>query len=431
MRRTLLLIPHELGPLPVFGFGWVMILLGLVILFRIVWSQRSNRPIGELITSEGLLSLIAIGVVGFVLPRTELQNAYGEPVGMAIRGYGVMLLLGVGSAIALAAYRAKQRGLDPDLIYSIAPWAFIGGILGARLFYVIQYRDQFIGGSIFETISRMLRFTEGGLVVYGSIIGGTLAVLSFLYRHRLSPLKFGDVIVPCIFLGIFFGRMGCLMNGCCYGGRCEPSPIAVQFPPQSKVYADQVQSGELLGFQFDETTRKITSVTSNSIAEKKGMEVGQRLREIVVDFSDVVTLQNKEAIQNIPYEDLVGGVAIDLGNHRVRVASSEMPLRALPVAAVQIISSLTSLALCLGLCFLSRFQLRTGMVLFIGFAAYAILRFILEMIRVDEQGQFGTSFSISQWVSIFVLGGAIVGMIWLRRANDESPPSPVQTPMTE
>ena len=114
-----------------------------------------------------------------------------------------MLVTGVGAAVALAVYRAGKRGIEPDVIYAIAPWAFIGGIAGARLFFVIQYRDSFMGDTIVETIGNMLRFTEGGLVVYGSFVGGFLAGGYYVIRHRLPLLKLGDVVIPCLFIGVF------------------------------------------------------------------------------------------------------------------------------------------------------------------------------------------------------------------------------------
>lgn len=415
-----------------------MLFLLVGIALRPVLIARANRnksekhSIIEVLRGEVWLYAIAVLVVGFALPRVELADANQNPVGMAVRGYGVMLLTGVASAIGLAAYRARKRGIDPDLIYSMAPWAFIGGISGARVFYVMQYRDQFFADSLGQTLSRIFNFTQGGLVVYGSFIGGGLAVLFFLVRHRLSPLKFGDVIVPCMFLGVFFGRMGCLMNGCCYGGRCEPGPMAVRFPPQAKVYSDQIESGELLGLNLgvDEESNQVLRVSDGSIAERKGVEVGDHLLEMMADYSSI-----QPPTKGIPLEDLVAGLAIDLRKpsgerYRIRIPASEMPPKALPVRAAQIISSLASLALCLALCFLSRWNLRTGTIMLIGFAAYAVLRFVLEIVRVDEQGQFGTSFSISQWVSICVLSGAAIGMILLYRWTSDLTSSPAHSTNT-
>ena len=413
MRRTLILIPHEIAGLPVFGFGWLLILLAIGWVVRVALSRRSgtvpwSTAAKSVLVNEGFLWGMGAAVIALVLPQVELNNLQGNPVGLAVRGYGMMLLAGVGSAVFLAAYRAKRRGIDPELIYSMAPWAFIGGIAGARLFYVIQYRDAFFRGSLIQTLGNIMRFTEGGLVVYGSFLGGGLAVAFFLMRHRLSVLKFGDVIVPCMFLGVFFGRMGCLMNGCCYGGRCEEGPMSVQFPPEAKVYSDQIGSGELLGFKFDETSRTITSVEPGSLADDAGIQPGARLDEMGPDFTTVL-----EGSDELPQEDVVAGVYVTVDGRRIRWSPQQLPPKSLPVRAAQIISSISSLILCLTLCGISLLPLRQGSVMFIGFAAYAVLRFVLEWVRVDEAGQFGTNLSISQWVSVLVLAGSIGGLIWL------------------
>ena len=408
MRRTLVLIPHEIASLPIFGFGWLLIALAIGLVVRLVMAKKSGTAIGSILVAEGLLWGMAVVAITVVLPRVELLNAYGEPVGLAIRGYGVMLLAGVGSAIYLATVRARRYGIDPDVILSLAPWAFFGGIGGARLFYVVQYRNDFFYGSLGESLRRVLNFTEGGLVVYGSFIGGGLAVAYVLWRRKLPVLKLGDVIVPCMFLGVFFGRIGCIMNGCCYGGRCEDGPLAVRFPPGAKVYGDQISNGELMGFSYDESSRAITSVENDSLADKAGIHTGDRLNSIDYDFTPLET-----APRDVPGEDVQKGIALTVNDRRIRWSPDELPDSALPVRAAQIISSLSSGVLCLGLCFLSRFDFRTGTIMLMGFAAYAILRFVLEMVRVDEGGQFGTSFSISQWVSIFVLAGSAVGWTWL------------------
>lgn len=256
----------------------------------------------------------------------------------------------------------------------------------------------------------MLRFTEGGLVVYGSFIGGFLAVSFYLMRHHLPVLKLGDVIVPCMFLGVFFGRIGCLMNGCCYGGRCEDTSMALHFPPGAKVYDDQLYSGELVGITFDDASRRITDVRADSLADSAGIVAGQRVDQITVDRSAI-----EDASRVIPAEDVQLGVVMTIDGRRVRFAAAELPASALPVRAAQIISSVGALALCLTLCVVSSLPLRTGTVMMLGFASYAVLRFILEIVRVDEAGQFGTNLSISQWVSVFVFAFSIAGLFWIHR----------------
>ena len=139
MLRTLFLIPHEFLGLPVFGIGWALVLLVALIALRCLVAVRRGSGLTNTLQSEGLLWGIFAFVVVVVLPKVELTNLDNEPVGMAIRGYGVMLLIAIASAVALAAYRAKRRDVDPEIIFSMAPFAFIGGIFGARLFFVIQY----------------------------------------------------------------------------------------------------------------------------------------------------------------------------------------------------------------------------------------------------------------------------------------------------
>lgn len=420
MRRTLFLIPHEIGPLPLFGFGWALLILAVAFLVRLAWASRQAKryagsdgqpaapTVGEVLAGEGAFWLVAAVLAAFVLPSAELKNFDGQPVGMAIRGYGVFLVLGVASAILLSAYRAERRGISHELIYSLAPWTFIGGIVGARLFYVIQYRTEFIGDSLLETIRNMLAFTEGGLVVYGSFIGGFLAALIFTRRHKIAWLRLGDAIVPALFLGVFFGRIGCLLNGCCYGGRCEEGWAALHFPPLTAVYHEQLTSGELLGMQIDPDSGKILSVVPGSIADRRGIEAGQ-----VYEAGDFDGRGFDEAPPSLPREELVPGWMMMVSGTTYVIPAEDLPAQSLPVRPAQPISSLTGLGLCLALCALSLFIRRTGAVMFIGFASYAVVRFVLEIIRVDEAGQLGTSLSISQLVSIGVFTLSIAGLVWV------------------
>jgi len=423
MRRTLLLIPHEIAGLPVFGFGWALIFLGILLAIRLVVARYRGQSIGNVASTEGMMWGIAAAAIAFVLPMVELQNVEGQPVGMAIRGYGVMLLIGVASAVALAAYRAKRYGLNPDIIYMLAMPAFVGGIIGARAFFVVQYYDRFVGDTLWQTLGNMLKFTEGGLVVYGAFIGGALAVTAVLLRHRLPVLRLGDVIVPCMFLGLFFGRIGCLMNGCCYGGRCEAGPMALHFPPGSKVYSDQLFDGELLGFAYDSRTRQITQIRQGSLADQAGIEIGGRLSELSEDRTWL-----EEASPEVPAEDARRGMIVTVDGQRYRWGPEQLPARALPVQAAQLISSISGLMLCLALCAISKLRLREGTIMVLGFASYAVLRFGLEWIRVDEAGQFGTNLSISQWVSVVVFVSSVIAMLWIYRSPPVASVQPETSP---
>ncbi len=94
MRRTLLLIPHEFASIPVFGFGWVvglMLLIALLVTALLMWRKQNAVRYWQ---ANGVMWAIAAAVVAFVMPNVELESVTEEPVGMAIRGYGVLLLLG-------------------------------------------------------------------------------------------------------------------------------------------------------------------------------------------------------------------------------------------------------------------------------------------------------------------------------------------------
>jgi phosphatidylglycerol:prolipoprotein diacylglycerol transferase len=146
-------------------------------------------------------------------------------VGIKIFGFGTMLFVAFLASMYLAAWRARREKLDPDIIYDMVPWVFLGGLIGARLFFVIQY-----WGDKIKSLTDVFTIWEGGIVFYGSIIGGTAAF--FLYRYRRPfPLRpFLDVVAPSLAVGAMIGRLGCFLNGCCYGDRCDNLPWAIAFP---------------------------------------------------------------------------------------------------------------------------------------------------------------------------------------------------------
>jgi len=157
--------------------------------------------------------------------------------GIKIFGYGMMLFFAFLGSTYLAAWRAEREKLDPELLKDLALWVFIGGLVGARLFYVAQY-----WGDRVRTVADIFRIWEGGIVLYGSIMGGTVAF--FMYRLiRPFPLRpYLDVVAPSLALGIALGRLGCFLNGCCYGDTCD-LPIAVSFPRESPPWKAQVIMG--------------------------------------------------------------------------------------------------------------------------------------------------------------------------------------------
>ncbi len=130
---------------------------------------------------------------------------------LTVHGYGLMIAIGVLAAYLMAEYRAKKKGLDPDKIFDLAIWCLLGGVLGAKLLYVIVEIK-----SIIANPKELLNVMDG-FVVYGGIIGGIFSGYLFCRRKHISFLEYFDLVMPSIALAQGFGRVGCLLAGCCYG----------------------------------------------------------------------------------------------------------------------------------------------------------------------------------------------------------------------
>ena len=157
------------------------------------------------------------------------QVIYTIPIlgGVKIFGYGLMLFFAFLGSMNLAGRVARREKLDPEVVYDLALWVFVGGLVGARAFFVIQY-----WGIKIHSFAEIFRIWEGGIVLYGSIIGGTVAFFTYRFLRPFPLRPFLDIIAPALALGIALGRVGCFLNGCCYGDVCS-LPWAVRFPEPS------------------------------------------------------------------------------------------------------------------------------------------------------------------------------------------------------
>ncbi len=145
---------------------------------------------------------------------------------LAVHWYGVMVALGFLAGLWTASRRGPLDGFTPDQILDLGPWLIVGGILGGRSLYVFTFwREQFAD----KPFSEIFMIQHGGLVYYGGFIGAALAVVLYARLKKLQIWKIFDAIAPSIALGYAFGRVGCLLNGCCYGRACS-MPWAIRFP---------------------------------------------------------------------------------------------------------------------------------------------------------------------------------------------------------
>ncbi len=437
MRTILFHIPLSV---PLVLSIWIGLCAGrlALVVYRRGWSK-------EFWNELPVMAAVAV-VIAFVLPG--LADDHGLP----IRGYGAMVFLGVVAGVTLAAYRARREGFDPEIIYSLAFWMCLGGIVGARLFYVVEYWHDFQKSTFGETIGAIINFTRGGLVVYGCFAGGAIAAVIFFARHKLPLLAMADVIAPAMTLGLALGRVGCFLNGCCYGGQCT-LPWAVQFPTESPVYESQLERGQFVlhGIHFQppkpsaprraEEAAIVQAVNENSAAAEAGVRAGDRLtaievtppsqnrsRDYLADATTDLRIPSKSiaAAQRALAQIEEAGAKVSMsvvdfeGKPAVRTwtlrQASPAPSASLPVHPAQLYSAIDALLITLFLLAWHPFRRHEGELIALLLTIYPVTRFFEEMIRTDELPVFGTGMSISQNASILMLAGAVVLWIYVLRS---------------
>ena len=350
MRQILFHIPlnrpWNLGPLgevPGFGFGLVLLIWSLYGGWYVYSQVRTN---GWKLTRENMLKpiitwLFWAGMIAFGAPRLgnylEVNGSAAFQPGIPVFGYGLMLFIGFTTAVMLAAWRAEKEGMSSELIWDLAILLFFCGIGGARLFYILQYPQEVFGGIPWpEWPVAALNLSRGGIVLYGSLLAGAAGYFSFCYFKKIRPLALADVIVPSVFVGIGFGRIGCLLNGCCYG-RVTSLPWGIQFP-------------------------------------KDGTAFYGLLQKHLIDESALCTP---------------------------------------PLHPTQIYSAIDGFMIAAITAWYFRYRRRNGEVLAVALLIYPVTRFCIELLRADETGKFGTSLTISQWISIALFVVNIGYMIFL------------------
>lgn len=140
-----------------------------------------------------------------------------------------------------ASRRAVRQGIPAEKILDIGPWLIVGTIIGARVLHVATYwNEEFAGHPFWEVFA----VWKGGLVYYGGLIGASLAAILYARVKRIPLWKLADVLAPSIALGYVFGRIGCLLNGCCYGSECD-LPWAVHYPFGHETYPHGVHPTQI------------------------------------------------------------------------------------------------------------------------------------------------------------------------------------------
>ncbi len=147
--------------------------------------------------------------------------------GFELHTYALTMALGFIAAILLANRRIEQRGIDLDKVLNLEVVLILAGLGGARLMYCILEWREFVDHPLDIPL-----FWKGGLVYYGGFVAALVLCLAYCWKVGLPMLACSDVAAPSLATGQFFGRLGCLFGGCCYGAPCT-LPWAMTFPATS------------------------------------------------------------------------------------------------------------------------------------------------------------------------------------------------------
>lgn len=270
MKQTLFFLPTQIAGYPIFGTGilfWAILIIGAITIVRYLLQKRA----GDAVFTAAIvaLGLFLVRVVGPVISETN---------GFPIRGYGVFLTLAILLSTGLTIYRGRKLWNYPaDALLGIVFVAAFFGIIGARVFYVVQYWQEFQAPTLRETIIDAVNITNGGLVVYGSMIGGVIAGILYVIYKKLPVAASLDLFAPSLMLGVAIGRLGCLMNGCCFGAPCD-LPWAVVFPPESPAYMQQLDEGviSLYGITLQESPENVAARELEDKRELVGIKAKHR-----------------------------------------------------------------------------------------------------------------------------------------------------------
>jgi len=285
-----------------------------------------------------------------------------------VPSYGSMMVIGFLAAVFLIRHLSLDITPDPQLITNAALYSLIAGVVGARLFFVIHYFDRFRGDPL-----SVFAIWQGGLELLGGVILAITVIALYLWYRKLPIRRYLDILAIGLMLALVFGRIGCFLNGCCFG---KPAnlPWAVRFPYHSPLHIHS------------------PAYYSQAHADLKRNRAKPQI-ELPVDFFGYYD-ENGMWVQDLkPYEHLT---------QEQKALVDNGPYRCLPVHPTQLYSSANGAVLCLILYLFWRRSrkaetsretkklfTRPGCTFALMFILYGIARFFLEFLRDDNPFEFG------------------------------------------
>jgi len=340
------------------------------------------------------------------------------PDGIPVYGFGMMLFLAFLLCTWLAGRRAEKVGIGKEIIQDVALWVFIGGLLGARITYLLIGPDP--AASVADFFVKLPKIWDGGIILYGSAVGALAGYgLGWWFSFRkkgVDTLKLADVVAPSIALGLALGRIGCFLNGCCYGqvvcADCQAA-YPVHFPLSAPSRYSLVETGAqtAAGFTLKDNLADrpiIAAVEPDSPAWNAGLRPGQIIQEVngkpVGGNEQLVTYLGREWPKG--ESELKLKVLTDDGTSK----SLRFTPRTLGLHPTQLYETVSMVLLLLLLLAYSPFKTRDGQVMAVLLVCYAVHRYLNELLRSDDRPTGFESYG-----SLLLLAAGLGFMIWLWR----------------
>ncbi len=380
----------------------------------------------------------------------------------SVKSYGFCVMVGFLSAAWFAMRRATRVKCDPDLVLNMCFIGLIFGMVGSRVFYVIHYWKSVFAGAPNKLVA-IFDVSSGGFEFLGAVIGAVPAVGVYLWMKKQSIRLYLDIVAPGLMWGLAFGRVGCFLNGCCFGGPTDAS-WAVRFPYGSPAFIRQWEERQLaVPAEFILTSAETPSPTLLPAAvlnlpidkvqgpTAKIEELKRRLRDIqesrqalqagAGDLDPAAAAEELKALdaeeRRISEESRRAQIPPEIAHlhraqflpsreHPERFPMPEFPpdtprtslselhqlaagLRSLPVHPTQLYATIGGLLLSFLLSSLFYQRKRHGTVFGVMLLLYPVMRLFEEIIRTDNPRDIA-GLTISQFISVVIF---LVGVAYL------------------
>ena len=411
----------------------------------------------------------------FTLPI--FKNSF-PPDGIPMYGFGAMLFICFVAVTLWGSQRARRTAdMPPERFQDMVIWLFVSGIVGARVLYMIQYSHTFPDQSLAGLLSAFFKIWEGGIIFYGSALGGVIGYGIFyhfvLRRLHIDGWRLADAVAPLLAMGLAIGRIGCYLNGCCWGQvaceECRTVPLGAAHFPVLPAHARQQLVGDLhrtdpslrlqsaVGFvrapRLTENgpALEVVGVEAGSAAETAGVREGDRI--VTIGRGENGVPNEMKGVNHDTFEATIlswprGKSKLELtvereerdANDPTKMVTKKIELppfapRTVGLYPTQLYETVSMALLVVFLLAYYPYRRHDGQLMVVLMLGYAFHRFVNESLRIEPS--IGLGLTLSQWGSVLIFAAAVGIELYLRRTQPSrwtgdapAPAAPTPSPAT-